>query len=518
MPPPRLLLSLAALTLPLASHASALTWDASGTNPTSPTDGSGTWSLSAPNWSDGFTDSFYSNNTPATFGKGGSGIAAVSTSGLITAGLLSFNPGANYTLHVDNADRLSLSAGISVAPNVYATNLGTSPASSNQYDVTLTTSQTWSVADSATLEFSARYNHASGKTTLIKTGNGTLIFDGNNGGTGDVSNVVYLLNAGVTRVSFSAGALGFTGNSMSISSGASLEFDTDNLSFGNAGSSVSLSGLGFNGEGAIRAVGPGSHHLASPTNPATFNLLTANTGIGADANASLSFQQILAGPGGLAKVGPGTLILTQLNTYTGGTLVSEGTLVLGNVTAAGTGPVSVSDNTSLQLGDALPAAPKLPALSLSNNSLTPTATLDLNNHKLILQPASAKAATLATLQAQAAYATTHPTGILSTNLPPNFAIAIIDNAVTHLTTFGNTSVDQNSLLLAPELLGDTNIDGKIDLSDLSTVLNHFGQSTPNWTDGNFDHQPTINLTDLSAVLNNFGTTTPNLSSQSPFTN
>ncbi|MGN6368570.1 MAG: hypothetical protein ACTHN5_09945, partial [Phycisphaerae bacterium] len=43
-------------------------------------------------------------------------------------------------------------------------------------------------------------------------------------------------------------------------------------------------------------------------------------------------------------------------------------------------------------------------------------------------------------------------------------------------------------------------------------------STPNWTDGNFDHQPTINLTDLSAVLNNFGTTTPNLSSQSPFTN
>ncbi|MGN6367392.1 MAG: hypothetical protein ACTHN5_03935 [Phycisphaerae bacterium] len=70
-----------------------------------------------------------------------------------------------------------------------------------------------------------------------------------------------------------------------------------------------------------------------------------------------------------------------------------------------------------------------------------------------------------------------------------------------------------TLLLTPALPGDANLDHKIDLSDLSTVLNNFGQSTPNWTSGNFDHQPTIDLTDLSAVLNNFGTTNPTASSQ-----
>ncbi|MGN6371322.1 MAG: PEP-CTERM sorting domain-containing protein, partial [Phycisphaerae bacterium] len=37
---------------------------------------------------------------------------------------------------------------------------------------------------------------------------------------------------------------------------------------------------------------------------------------------------------------------------------------------------------------------------------------------------------------------------------------------------------------------------------------HFGLTTPNWTDGNFDGAATINLTDLSDVLNNFGVTNP----------
>jgi hypothetical protein len=54
------------------------------------------------------------------------------------------------------------------------------------------------------------------------------------------------------------------------------------------------------------------------------------------------------------------------------------------------------------------------------------------------------------------------------------------------------------------LLGDTNDDGKVDLTDLSVVLNHFGQATPFKADGNFDDAATIDLTDLSDVLNNFG--------------
>ncbi|HUO10441.1 MAG TPA: hypothetical protein VM008_19205 [Phycisphaerae bacterium] len=52
--------------------------------------------------------------------------------------------------------------------------------------------------------------------------------------------------------------------------------------------------------------------------------------------------------------------------------------------------------------------------------------------------------------------------------------------------------------------GDTNGDGVVDLSDLSTVLNNFGKASLLRTDGNFDGADTIDLTDLSTVLNNFG--------------
>ena len=70
------------------------------------------------------------------------------------------------------------------------------------------------------------------------------------------------------------------------------------------------------------------------------------------------------------------------------------------------------------------------------------------------------------------------------------------------------------VLIAPEILGDANADGKVDLTDLSTVLNNFGSTTTAWTSGNFDGSATIDLTDLSDVLNNFAASNPNPSGQS----
>jgi hypothetical protein len=58
------------------------------------------------------------------------------------------------------------------------------------------------------------------------------------------------------------------------------------------------------------------------------------------------------------------------------------------------------------------------------------------------------------------------------------------------------------------LFGDANGDGKVDLTDLSTILNNFGSTTAFWSQGNFDGASTIDLTDLSDVLNNFGTSVP----------
>ncbi|MGN6371128.1 MAG: hypothetical protein ACTHN5_22970 [Phycisphaerae bacterium] len=71
--------------------------------------------------------------------------------------------------------------------------------------------------------------------------------------------------------------------------------------------------------------------------------------------------------------------------------------------------------------------------------------------------------------------------------------------------------EPNGLLgLDVHLPGDTNGDGIVDLTDLSTVLNNFGKQSLLRADGNFDGAATIDLTDLSDVLNNFGQTPDSL--------
>jgi autotransporter-associated beta strand protein len=56
-----------------------------------------------------------------------------------------------------------------------------------------------------------------------------------------------------------------------------------------------------------------------------------------------------ASSGGLEKLGAGTLTLSGNNAYTGGTLISAGTLRLNNASAAGTGTITQSSGSALQI-------------------------------------------------------------------------------------------------------------------------------------------------------------------------
>ncbi|HUO07141.1 MAG TPA: PEP-CTERM sorting domain-containing protein [Phycisphaerae bacterium] len=177
-----------------------------------------------------------------------------------------------------------------------------------------------------------------------------------------------------------------------------------------------------------------------------------------------------------------------------GTLVVNGThIIRANATSAGTSLVS--------------------SLTIAGSTGNWTGHLDLSGTKLVVEAAVSKPAVIATLQNQAAYGVTHTAGITSTGMPANFGLAVMDNAVLGKTSFGGVAVDSSSVLVSQELLGDSNADGHVDLTDLSTVLNNFGTATLAWTSGNFDGASTIDLTDLSAVLNNFGLSNPSASSE-----
>ena len=84
---------------------------------------------------------------------------------------------------------------------------------------------------------------------------------------------------------------------------------------------------------------------------------------------------------------------------------------------------------------------------------------------------------------------------------------LVSSAPIHNAYWGEPFVTWDTYQApAVALPGDANDDGKVDLTDLSIVLNHFGAATPFRTDGNFDGAAAVDLTDLSDVLNNFGGT------------
>ncbi|WP_187648862.1 autotransporter-associated beta strand repeat-containing protein, partial [Salmonella enterica] len=64
-------------------------------------------------------------------------------------------------------------------------------------------------------------------------------------------------------------------------------------------------------------------------------------------NTSGTFDNVISGSGQVVKSGDDALTLSGSNTYRGGTLISDGTLVASNVEALGTG--DVTDNATLAL-------------------------------------------------------------------------------------------------------------------------------------------------------------------------
>ena len=227
------------------------------------------------------------------------------------------------------------------------------------------------------------------------------------------------------------------------------------------------------------------------------------------ANYTFSGTGQISGTTSLTKSGTAALIISTANTYTGGTIVNAGTLIVANPTALGTGGIAIHIGGTLQLQSSFAQAVTVPSLQLDGSTNAWSAAVDITNNKLIIEDAITHAGTLATVQNQVAFGASHATGIISTALPAGTAIAVLDNAVTQFTSFGGVAVDANAILVAPELLGDANVDGKVDLNDLNIVLNNLGTANINWTSGNFDGAATIDLNDLNDVLNNLGQTFAN---------
>ncbi|HHE1767028.1 TPA: autotransporter-associated beta strand repeat-containing protein [Salmonella enterica subsp. enterica serovar Strathcona] len=179
-------------------------------------------------------------------------------------------------------------------------------------------------------------------TSLIKQGAGTLILNAENTYTGGTT------ISGGTLVATNVDALG----SGDVTDNATLELNTGGT-FDNA-----ISGSGQvvkSGDGALTLSGANSYSggtLISDGTLVASNVEALGTGDVTD-NATLelntggTFDNVISGNGQVVKSGDDVLTLSGANSYSGGTLISDGTLVASNVEALGTG--DVTDNATLEM-------------------------------------------------------------------------------------------------------------------------------------------------------------------------
>ncbi|MER3248601.1 autotransporter-associated beta strand repeat-containing protein [Salmonella enterica] len=204
---------------------------------------------------------------------------------------------------------------------------------------------TGDVTDNATLALNAGgdfTNNISGSGQVVKSGDDTLTLSGSNtytggtlisGGTLVASNVEALGTGDVTDNAVLALNTGgdFANNIGGTGSVVKSGDDTLTLS----GSNTYTGGTTISG-GTLIASNVDALGTGDVTNDATLELNTGGT-----------FDNAISGSGQVVKSGGDTLTLSGNNSYTGGTLISDGTLVASNVEALGSG--DVTDNTTLEL-------------------------------------------------------------------------------------------------------------------------------------------------------------------------
>jgi fibronectin-binding autotransporter adhesin len=199
---------------------------------------------------------------------------------------------------------------------------------------------------------------------LVKVDSGTLVLPNSNTYTGAT-----ILSGGVLSVSSLANGLSASGIGASSAAAPALVFNGGVLQYTGPGASTDRSFVLTNNGGGIDASGTGpltfsatsTAMLVSAPIVAAGPLAGSGTRLftltGTNAGQNVFAGQIVDGTGGatsLAKTGPGQWVLTNNNTYSGGTTVTAGTLSLASALStnniASSSPISVGGGSVLNAG------------------------------------------------------------------------------------------------------------------------------------------------------------------------
>ncbi len=397
---------------------------------------------------------------------------------------------------------------LDVSGNTTVDITGAIPSGSFLYDINLATA-----ADTINLGTGNTYDNNSidGPGTII-LGSGTTLttaeyngftYNGSLSGTGSLN-----LGSDTAYTSSLTGYIGeFLGTSSPNFSGSIDAAWTSTLEVG-AGASLgngSPSNTITLDSGTLMAIGTTSLPQ-NITIEDTEGLVNGITTVDVSSGNTLTLTGQISGTNTLQKTDAGVLVLGGSNSYSGGTDVTAGTVVIATGAAL---PTNSSVNIS---GGLLQLAQNATGEKVSSLAISGGGVLDItNNHMYVVygsgtDPVSTILGYLKSGYNNGGWNGTN--GIISSfaqtktnGLSYGVGWADGDDGVHNV---GNTLLTTGEILLKYTLVGDANLDGTVNGTDFSILAANFGLGVTNWDQGNFLYGSSVNGSDFSALAANFG--------------
>jgi autotransporter-associated beta strand protein len=229
-------------------------------------------------------------------------------------------------------------------------------------------------------------------------------------------------------------------------------------------------------------------------------------------NYTISGTGTIGGTGSLTKSGTGTLTLSTANTFTDGTIVSAGRLLIeptsATTCALPTGALSISGGT-VQLANNVSAGTALDTSNvvLTSLSMTGTGTLDIGNNRVIIDyssPATDPIASIATWIKNGFYSLSGPQ-IVSSDIAADDTASGLSYGIGYADGADHTvaGLPSGEIEIMFTLLGDANLDGTVNAEDFTPFSQHLGESGM-WDGGDFNYDGTVNAEDFTPFSHNLG--------------
>jgi autotransporter-associated beta strand protein len=291
----------------------------------------------------------------------------------------------------------------------------------------------------------------------------------------------------------------------------------------NSAANTEYGGITFNAGAGAFVIGGNAINLGGDIVNNSTSVQTINTNLAMQTNINfnaasddLAIGGQISGSFSLTKLGTHTLILSGANSYTGGTVVSAGRLLIeptsSTTSALPTGALSISGSGIVQLADNVTAGTALATSNvvLTSLSLTGTGTLDIGNNRIIIDYSSPATDPIGSIEQwiENGFDGLSGPSIISSDMASDDASSGLSYGIGYADGADGlvTGLTLGEIEIMYTLLGDANLDGTVNSEDFSLFSHNLGESGMMWDDGDFNYDGTVNSEDFASFSHNLGQT------------